>query len=90
MSKTGLYVKCPNCHRHYLTKKSALKYSNGAYIENVTGAPEWQRLLCPARPSHPYKFKLSEATRLQVFSNDEHERTHFVRVKTKVPAPSKK
>jgi hypothetical protein len=66
-------------------KKSALKYSNGAYIENVAGSPEWQRLVCPCRPNNPYKFKLSEATRLQVFSNDEKERTHFVREQKKAP-----
>ena len=66
-------------------KEFALTYSNGAYIENVAGAPEWQRLLCPCRPGDPYKFKLSEATRLQVFSNDERERTHFVREKNKAP-----
>jgi len=61
----------------YLLKKGALYYSNGAYIENVAGAPEWQRLLCPCRPETPHKFKLSETTRLRVFSDDDSERTHF-------------
>jgi hypothetical protein len=70
-------------------KKGALTYSSGAYIENVAGAPEWQRLLCPCRPGTPYKFKLSETVRLHVFSNDENERTQFVKVKRKVPSPSK-
>jgi hypothetical protein len=70
----------------YLMKKGALTYSNGAYIENVAGAPEWQRLLCPCRPGNPYKFKLSETTRLRVFSNDESERTHFLPKKNKAPA----
>jgi hypothetical protein len=55
-------------------KKGALTYSNEAYIENVAGAPEWQRLLCPCRPENPHKFKLSETVRLHVFSNDESER----------------
>jgi hypothetical protein len=91
MSTTRLYVECPNCHRHYLIKKGALTYGNGAYIENVAGAPEWQRLLCPCRPENPHKFKLSETVRLHVFSNDESERTQFVEVKKKVPdaGPSK-
>jgi ferredoxin len=83
MSTTRLYVACPNCRVHYLMKKDELKYSNGAYIENVAGAPEWQRLLCPCRPETPYKFKLSETVRLHVFSNDEHERTHFSPIKKK-------
>ncbi len=91
MSTTRLYVECPNCHTQYLIKKGALTYSNGAYIENVAGAPEWQRLLCPCRPENPHKFKLSETVRLHVFSNDESERTQFVEVKKKVPdaGPSK-
>jgi hypothetical protein len=67
----------------YLLKKGALYYSNGAYIENVAGAPEWQRLLCPCRPGAPRKLKLSETTRLHVFSDDEHERTHFSPTKKK-------
>jgi hypothetical protein len=74
----------------YLLKKGALYYSNGAYIENVAGAPEWQRLLCTCRPGMPHKFKLSETTRLQIFSDDEHERTHFSLRKNKATsAPSK-
>ncbi len=85
MSTTRLYVECPNCHTQYLIKKGALTYGNGAYIENVAGAPEWQRLLCPCQPGDSYKFKLSETTRLQVFSNDESERTHFVREKNRAP-----
>ena len=64
-------------------RRNRLRKSNGAYIENVAGAPEWQRLLCPCRPGEPYKFKLSEATRLHVFSNDERERTQFVPTKKK-------
>src|ERR1700686_1018268 len=77
MPKTRLYIECPNCHMQYLLKEIALTYSNGAYIESVAGAPEWQRLLCPCRPDTPFKFKLSETMRLQVFSSDENERTHF-------------
>ena len=88
MSKTRLYVECPNCHMQYLLKEIALTYSNGAYIENVAGAPEWQRLLCPCRPETPYKFKLSETTRLHLFSNDESERTHFVPLKKNKPPAS--
>jgi hypothetical protein len=83
MSTTRLYVECPSCHRHYLIKKGALSYSNGAYIEDVAGAPEWQRLLCPCRPDSPHKFKLSETVRLHVFADDEDERTQFVKVKSK-------
>ena len=70
-------------------KQGALTYSNGAYIENVAGAPEWQRLLCPCQPGNPHKFKLSETVRLHIFANDENERTQFVKVKKKVPSPSK-
>jgi hypothetical protein len=77
MPTTRLYFECPNCHMQYHLKKGALYYSNGAYIENVAGAPEWQRLLCPCRPETPHKFKLSETTRLQIFSDDDEERTHF-------------
>jgi hypothetical protein len=40
---------------------------------------------CPCQPGDSYKFKLSETTRLQVFSNDESERTHFVREKNRAP-----
>jgi hypothetical protein len=77
MPKTRLYVQCPNCRTHYLVKDFELTYSNGAYIENVAGAPEWQRLLCPCRPREPFKFKLSETTRLHLFSEEENERTHL-------------
>ena len=88
MSKTRLYVECPTCHMQYLLKEIALTYSNGAYIENVAGAPEWQRLLCPCRPETPYKFKLSETTRLHLFSNDESEHTHFLPLKKNKPPAS--
>jgi hypothetical protein len=64
-------------------KKGALSYSNGAHIENVEGAPDWQRLFCPCRPETPRKFKLSETTRLHVFSDDENERTHLLPIKNK-------
>jgi hypothetical protein len=77
MSTTRLYVECPGCHTQYLVKDGPLKYSTGAYIENVAGSPEWQRLLCPCRPGDPYKFKLSERKRLKLFAEDESERTHF-------------
>jgi hypothetical protein len=89
MSTTRLYVECPSCQRHYLIKKGALTYSNGAYIENVAGAPEWQRLLCPCQPDSPHKFKLSETMRLHVFANDENERTQFVKANSKVPNPDR-
>jgi hypothetical protein len=82
MAKTRLYTECPNCHTQYLVNES-VRYSNGAYIENVAGAPEWQRLICPCRPDTPYKFKLSETMHLQVFSSDENERTHFSPTKKK-------
>jgi hypothetical protein len=85
MLKTRLYVECPNCQMQYLMKDFALVYSNGAYIENVAGAPEWQRLLCPCRPQNPHKFKLRETKRLHVFSIDENERTHFLPLKNKPP-----
>ena len=81
MPKTRLYVECPSCRMQYMVKDFSLTYSNGAYIENVAGAPEWQRLLCPCQLDSPHKFKLSEAVRLHVFANDENERTHFVPVK---------
>jgi hypothetical protein len=68
----------------YLLKKGALYYSNGGYIENVAGTPEWQRLLCPCRPETPHKFKLSETTRLRLFADDDDsERTHFLPIKNK-------
>ena len=88
MSKTRLYIECPNCHTQYLVKKGELTYSSGAYIENVAGVAEMQRLVCPCRPDMPYKFKLSERQRLHVFSSDENERTHFLREKLK-PSPPK-
>jgi len=77
MAKTRLYVECPNCQMQCLIKDFDLVYSNGAYIENVAGTREWQRLLCPCRPGEPFKFKLSETQRLRVFSDDQNERTHF-------------
>ena len=76
MPTTRLYVDCPNCHAQYLLK-GPRAYSNGAYIEKVAGAPEWQRLICPCRPREPYKFNLSEKKRLQVISEDDSERTHL-------------
>jgi hypothetical protein len=85
MLRTRLYIECPNCYMQYLMKDFGLTYSNGAYIEDVAGAPEWQRLLCPCRPGNPHKFKLRETTRLHVFSQDESERTHFLRPKNKPP-----
>ena len=85
MLKTRLYVECPHCHMQYLMKDFGLTYSNGAYIENVAGAPEWQRLLCPCRPQNPHKFKLCETTRLHMFSVDESERTHFLPPKNRLP-----
>jgi hypothetical protein len=42
-------------------------------------------LLCPCRPGNPHKFKLREATRLRMFSQDESERTHFLPQKKKPP-----
>jgi hypothetical protein len=77
MLRTRLYVECPNCHMQYLKKDFGLTYSNGAYIENVAGSPDWQRLICPCRPHSPYKFKLGERARLQVFNENDCEQTHF-------------
>ena len=74
---TRLYVQCPFCQTRYQITERELKFSNGAYIENVAGAPEWQRLLCPCRPYEPYKFKLAESKRVQVVSEDDSERTHL-------------
>jgi hypothetical protein len=85
MLRTRLYIECPNCYMQYLMKDFGLTYSNGAYIEDVAGAPEWQRLLCPCRPGNPHNFKLRETTQLHVFSQDESERTHFLRPKNKPP-----
>jgi hypothetical protein len=76
MPTTRLFIECPNCHEQYKLK-GPRTYSNGALIENVAGAPEWQRLICPCRPREPYKFQLSEKTRLQVVSEDDSERTHL-------------
>jgi hypothetical protein len=78
MLTTRLIVECPSCHTQYLMKERPFHYSNGAYIENVAGAPEWQRLVCPCRPRNPYKFKVGEKKRLQVVSEDDSERTHFL------------
>jgi hypothetical protein len=61
----------------YLMKDFGLVYSNGAYIENVAGSPEWQRLICPCQPRSPYRFKLEERTRLHVFEESDPEETHF-------------
>ena len=84
MQTTRLFVECPNCHSQYRLKEP-LNYSNGAYIENVAGAPEWQRLVCPCRPKEPYKFKLTEKARLQVVPSDDSERTHFLQRKKTPP-----
>jgi hypothetical protein len=81
MSKTRLYIECPKCHTQYLVSGIALSYSNGAYIENVAGTPEWQRLVCPCSPENPYKFKLSETMRLRVFADEEGESTHLAPLK---------
>ncbi|HEX4485518.1 MAG TPA: hypothetical protein VH088_04585 [Terriglobales bacterium] len=78
MPTTRLFIECPHCHQQYRLKKGPLTYSNGAYIENVAGAPEWQRLLCTCRPNEPYKFRLTEKTRVQVVSDEDSERTHFL------------
>jgi hypothetical protein len=75
--KTRLYVECPNCNMQYLMKDFGLTYSNEAYIENVAGSPELQRLICPCQPQNPYEFKLKERTRLHVFQENESEKTHF-------------
>jgi hypothetical protein len=82
MQKTRLFIECPNCRTQYRMKESRT-YSNGAYIENVAGAPEWQRLICPCRPTEPYKFKLAERMRLQVISLEDSERTHILVKKPK-------
>jgi hypothetical protein len=83
MEKTRLYIECPNCNMQYLMKDRALTYSNGAYIENIAGAPELQRLLCPCRPRNQHKFKLRETTRIHLFPEEESERTHFLPPKKK-------
>lgn len=77
MSKTRLYIECPNCHTQYVLKDFKLTYSNGAYIENVSDSIGSQRLVCPCRPDDPYQFKVRERARIHVFSENEAERTHF-------------
>ena len=52
--------ECPSCRMQYLVKEFSLPYSNGAYIEDVAGSPEWQRLFGPCQPRNPYKFKLKK------------------------------
>ena len=61
----------------YMMKDFGLTYSNGAYIENVTGESEWQRLVCPCQPKTPHRFKLKETARLRVLSDNEAEQTHY-------------
>ena len=87
MPRTRLYVECPSCRMQYMVKDFSLTYSNGAYIENVAGSPEWQRLICPCQPRNPYKFKLKEKARVHVFNDPESEQTHFSLKATK-PAAS--
>jgi hypothetical protein len=77
VSKTRLYVECPNCHTQYMVKDFHLTYSNGAYIENTAESAEWQKLVCPCRPKEPFRFKLREKARIHVFADNEVERTHF-------------
>ncbi len=77
MPKTRLYVDCPNCHMQYMMKDFSLTYSNGAYIENVVGESEWQKLVCPCQPKIPHRFKVKETARLRVFSENEAEQTHY-------------
>jgi hypothetical protein len=60
-----------------MVKEFSLTYSNGAYIENVAGSPESQRLFCPCQPRNPYQFKLKEKARVHVFNEPESEKTHF-------------
>ena len=86
MPRTRLYVECPSCRMQYLVKDFSLTYSNGAYIEDVAGSPEWQRLICPCQPRNPYKFKLKEKARVHVLSESESEQTHFS-LKAIKPAP---
>jgi hypothetical protein len=83
MPTTRLFVECPKCRQRYLVKGGLSKYSNGAYIEKVAGAPEWQRLLCSCSPNEPYRFRLGEKTRVQVVSDEDSERTHFLPKKPK-------
>jgi hypothetical protein len=83
MSPTRLFIECPNCHQKYSLKEGLSNYGNGASIEKVAGAPEFRRLLCPCRPNQPYKFKLSEKTRVLVVSDEDSERTRFLPRKPK-------
>jgi len=83
MSTTRLFVECPNCHQKYLVKYGLFRYGNGAYIEKVAGAPEFRRLLCPCRPNQPYKFNLTEKTRVLLVSDEDSERTRFLPKKPK-------
>jgi hypothetical protein len=53
MLKTRLYVECPNCRMQYLMKDFDLKYSNGAYIENVAGSPVMAATDLPVPTSNP-------------------------------------
>lgn len=77
MSKTRLYIECPNCHTQYILRDLKLTYSNGAYIENVPDSTERQLLVCPCGPKDPYEFKVRERARIHVFAENEAERTHF-------------
>ncbi len=63
--------ECPSCRMQYLVKEFSLPYSNGAYIEDVAGSPEWQRLFGPCQPRNPYKFKLKEKARVHVLDEPE-------------------
>lgn len=77
VSKTRLYIDCPNCHTQYILKDFKLTFSNGGYIENVRDSTEWQLLFCPCRPKEPYKFKVGERARIHVFAENDVEQTHF-------------
>lgn len=77
MSKTRLYVECPNCQMQYMVKDFGLTYSNGARIEDIDDSAEFQRLICPCKPREPHKFRLRERARIHVFSESDPERTHF-------------
>jgi hypothetical protein len=43
LSKTRLYVECPNCHMQYMVKDFELTCSNGAHIEARLGRPNKHR-----------------------------------------------
>jgi hypothetical protein len=60
MPTTRLFIECPNCHTQYLIKDQTLRYSNGAHIQNVADAPEWQQFICPCRSDTPYRFKMAD------------------------------